>query len=172
MPSPEEKRAQKRAQQKKAKQQVALVARQSQRKLALGIIGVYASMLILSTHWPRLVLPKFPKIIPFDKVCHFSGYAILMFLLLVLPTGWFRRPEGGFRPQAWFAATSLLVIVAICAAIDEVTQPLVMRDMDPLDWTSDVMGALTALTLVTVYLFIQNLRQRTNQTASYVRDPA
>lgn len=130
-------------------------ARDARRKLALGIVLVYACLLFASTHWPRLKLPKLPADIPVDKILHFTAYTILTLLLLTLPTGLFRLPEGGFRRSAWFVAACVVLAIATAGMLDELTQPLVGRDFEMMDWAFDVAGCLTALMLVTLYLSVQ-----------------
>jgi VanZ family protein len=149
------------------------IARASRRRLAIGVVAVYASMLILGTHWPRLQLPQLPTFFSLDKVLHFSGYGMLTLLLLSLPTGIFRRPEGGYRSPAWLAATCIFLAVACVSFLDEVTQPLVSRDMDAVDWACDVSGSLTALILVAGAIAIGSLsanRSATIQSRSHVVD--
>jgi hypothetical protein len=124
--------------------------RNSRRRLAASVVGVYALMLFGSTHWPKLLLPHLPMFFSFDKLCHFSGYAVLTLLLLLMPVGLFRMPEGGYRSPAWLAALLVLLAVAAAAALDELTQPLVLRDLDPLDWAFDITGAIAALTAVAI----------------------
>lgn len=124
------------------------IAVSARRKLALGVVCVYATSLIVSTHWPKLRLPNLPVFFSIDKVCHFSGYAVLTFLLLLLPIGLLRKPEGGLRAPAWLWSAVALLLVAFCSLLDEITQPLVQRDMDRVDWACDVGGSLFAIGVV------------------------
>jgi VanZ family protein len=73
---------------------------------------------------------------------------------LLLPTGLFRLPEGGFRRPAWCVAAAICVVLASAGMLDELTQPLVGRDCDPFDWAFDVAGAITTLTIVTFSLAV------------------
>lgn len=129
---------------------VQTVARGSRRRLAIASVAVYMSMLVLSTHWPRLSLPKLPVPMGIDKVLHFTGYAILTLLILLTPTGMFRLPEGGVRQPAWQSAATILVLIALWGVFDEVTQPFVGRGMDPVDWSYNIAGSVTALALVSL----------------------
>ena len=101
---------------------------------------------ILAVYWPTLFvvthLPKLPSVeVPgSDKTLHFAAY-----LLLTL-TFWLAR-YGKARPDPRrFRAYLVLIIMAVYAALDELTQGLVPnRYSDPYDWLADVLGVLVAL---------------------------
>jgi VanZ family protein len=127
----------------------------ARRRLALSVVLVYSLMLFGGTHWPTVLMPKLPAFLSFDKLCHFTGYGILTLLLLLLPSGFFRQPEGGYRSPAWLAAMLILLLVAAASLLDELTQPLVGRDFEMTDWACDMSGALVALLIVTLGLMYQ-----------------
>ena len=104
-------------------------------KLAFGLFWL---ALFAGTH-----IPKPPDVLPpsgGDKLAHFGGYLVLAFLLA---TAW--QLAGGILTRrhlviAWIAALGY-------AAFDEVTQILVGRDCEILDWIADAVGAMVGLLL-------------------------
>jgi VanZ family protein len=104
------------------------------RKISLAVLTVYWALLFVGTHIPRLptILP-----LPSDKVMHAGAITMLSFLFAL---AWSLR-----RPFGWRQFLAVLAILAVYAAFDEVTQPLMQRTADPLDWIADVAGALGGL---------------------------
>jgi VanZ family protein len=113
---------------------------------ALAIIcTIYLLAMATATHVPLtgVRLPEW-RLIPIDKLFHFTAYAGLAFLLSTLAAAIWTGTEGKpWRHVARYAA--VLPVVAVYGALDEITQPAVGRTADRLDWTADVAGAATGL---------------------------
>jgi VanZ family protein len=100
-------------------------------RAAAALLAVYWLVLIAATH-----IPKVPEPLGFrtsDKIQHLVAYATLAIL-----AGWV---WSLVRPFGWRQALALLAMVAVHGVLDEVTQPLVGRNADVLDWYADVLGA-------------------------------
>jgi len=71
---------------------------------------------------------------------HAVGYFVLgaLFLMALASSG-----LGTVR-----RAVLALAILSAYAAVDEITQPLVDRSPDPVDWGADVVGALAAAIVI------------------------
>jgi VanZ family protein len=108
------------------------------RRLVDFLTLAYAGILELATHWPydpaaylRMMLRTERP--PFDKTLHFVAYAILAGLLWAC---------ARLRGMATLRATlAVMAVVAVWAAVDEVTQPFFYRAAEPLDWVYDIVGA-------------------------------
>ncbi|HVT28985.1 MAG TPA: VanZ family protein [Lacipirellulaceae bacterium] len=105
----------------------------------LALVGYFA-LLIVGTH-----LAPTSRFLPhsfehFDKVCHFTGYAILAGLTAT--TCQLAAGNLALRHLCW-----TWLAVALVGAIDEITQIPVGRDCDFWDWTADVTGAALGLLL-------------------------
>ena len=88
-------------------------------------------------------IPKPPDVLPpsgGDKLAHFGGYMVLAFLLA---TAW--QLAGGILTRRHLVIAWIAVIGY--AAFDEVTQTLVGRDCEILDWVADAAGAAVGLLL-------------------------
>jgi len=93
-----------------------------------------------ATHTPkpeRLHLPT----AHLDKVIHFAGYAALATLCAT-----HARSAGRPRNRRWFI--TWIVILAVYAAFDEITQPLVNRSASVFDWLADMLGVLAAFLII------------------------
>ncbi len=103
----------------------------------VALVG-YVAVLFIGTHLPpnSHLLPR--SIEHFDKVCHFTGYAILAGLIAT--TCQMAAGNLALRHLCWIWAG-----IAIVGAIDEITQIPVGRDCDIWDWTADVLGAATGI---------------------------
>jgi VanZ family protein len=104
-------------------------------RAAIVLLAIYWLVLITATH-----LPKVPEPMGFrasDKVQHLVAYATLAAL-----AGWV---WSLVRPFGWRQALVLLAIVAAHGILDEVTQPIVGRNADVLDWCADMVGATLGL---------------------------
>ena len=118
----------------------------------------YACILELATHWPydpaaylRIVLRTERP--PSDKTLHFVAYAILAGLLWAC---------ARLRGMASLRATlTVMGVVAVWAAVDEVTQPFFYRAAEPLDWVYDMMGAAIGCAIAAVLDRIISGRRRT-----------
>ena len=103
----------------------------------LALAG-YLLALLIGTH-----LPSGTPILPgdnYDKLCHFSAYAILAALVA---TAW-QLTAGTLtlRHLRW-----TWIAVAVFGALDELTQIPVGRDCDFWDWVTDASGAAIGLLL-------------------------
>lgn len=104
--------------------------------------------LILALYWPALFtathIPRLPQlhIAKHDLTLHFGAYMILTILY------WVARYRG-CRPswREWTVYT-VLALMAVYGAVDEISQTLVGRDCDWRDWLADVGGCVTGLALV------------------------
>lgn len=104
--------------------------------LSLAALAAYWLLLFVATHVPPLnLIPPLPS----DKLLHTVAFAVLSFLFAL---AWSVR-----RPFGWRQFLAVLAILAIYAAFDETTQPLMRRVADRLDWVADVVGALVGLTV-------------------------
>jgi VanZ family protein len=95
--------------------------------------------LFIMTHIPRVPDLGLPK--DSDKVIHLVSYFTLAMLggrVAMLNRRRFDR--------AWF--TKWVLIYALYAAFDELTQPMVGRVADWSDWIADVIGAAAALSVL------------------------
>jgi VanZ family protein len=105
--------------------------------VALAALAGYWLLLFVSTHVPQP--PHADVIDAFDKFLHAGAYAGLT---LLVAFNWSLRREFG-----WRQAIGVLVLLAAFGGFDEVTQLLVSRHCDLLDWCADVVGILAALVL-------------------------
>lgn len=114
------------------------IANNGLRRLVDFLTLAYACILELATHWPydpaaylRIMLRTERP--PSDKTLHFVAYAILAGLLWTC---------ARLRGMAALRATlAVMAVVAVWAALDEVTQPFFYRAAEPLDWGYDMVGA-------------------------------
>lgn len=90
----------------------------------------YWALLFTATHIPATEFVAHAMELNADKVVHFVAYAVLAALLLQT-----LRAHG----VRWASGLTLLIAIAY-GAIDELTQPLVNRVCDPLDFAANVVG--------------------------------
>lgn len=118
------------------------------RRAATAVLIVYWLTLLTATHWPYKVPPAQQPMLSSDKLLHFSAYAGLGFLLTIV--AWLHNRPGRALPIL------ALFLVAITAGfVDEITQPLMARDFEWMDWVADILGALSGVALgvaITRYL--------------------
>jgi VanZ family protein len=97
-----------------------------------------ATVVLVLTHLPPRMLPKFLPGGNFDKLEHFVAYGVMSFLSLMAI-----KDIGRIQ-------TILLVIAGIIliGGIDELTQPWAGRSCDILDWFSDLAGLCAACWIV------------------------
>ncbi len=113
-----------------------LVSHPGLKRLALASLAIYWLALFAGTHTPHP--PKALELGTMDKWAHASAYAGLAFLL-----AWNSALRRGF---SWRTAVAIVTLLATFGAFDELTQTLVGRDCDILDWSADVAGSLVGLT--------------------------
>lgn len=106
--------------------------------LAIGVLACYWVAVFASTHIPRVPLPTHFNL--FDKVCHFSAFALLT---LLAHLAWATRRPGLDR-LPWKELAITMLVIAGYGALDEITQPLVGRSCELLDWAADVAGIVFA----------------------------
>ena len=106
------------------------------------VLAIYWPTMFVSTHIPRL--PN-AQIFGRDVTLHFGAYLLLGLFF------WLAR-YGTVRPRLTTRAFwVVMLIMAAYGAVDEASQELVPnRDGDPIDWLSDVCGALAGLVLLMV----------------------
>jgi VanZ family protein len=113
------------------------------------VLVAYWLALITGTHVPQP--PKMMGLEAHDKLLHTSAYAGLAFLLM-LNVWWRARPSARH-----FAA--ILVVVAICGGLDELTQPPFGRTADWFDWFADLGGTAIGLAVAAgVCRFLERFR--------------
>lgn len=96
--------------------------------------------LVVTTSWlvgTHLPAPRLPRTPGGDKTAHLVGYA-----LIALSATWMLRQRGCSRLSA---ARTVLLFCLMLAAVDELTQPLVGRSAEWLDWLADAAGTLVGL---------------------------
>lgn len=101
----------------------------------------YVLVLVGATHWPSEM--RGIHVNYFDKLVHFSAFSLLGWL-----TAWALELE---KRGTYATAVVLLFAIALFAAVDELTQPYVGRQCDPLDWVADLTGALAGIVVFTAF---------------------
>lgn len=119
------------------------------RGVLLILLAVWWTAMLAGTHAPRPIQPPigFPQS---DKFLHFTSYLGLGALLCVV-----LRQFMPVRSAATIgrAAGRSLAIAALYGAIDELTQPLMGRDAEWLDFLADVGGACCGVALATILCY-------------------
>ena len=112
------------------------------------LVGLWAGAFVV-THVPPSRLSSIVSLS--DKVLHAAGYLALTCALLgVLKL----HGPGGARRML-----TVVAIVAAYGAVDELTQPLVGRHADIIDWLADVTGAGLGVVLwITARAVVHRLR--------------
>lgn len=108
--------------------------------LAVGAVG-YTAVLVFMTHYPR---PQelLGEDLPPDKMLHFLAYGVLGFLVTAA--------VAAFSRWSWRTATVTGLLLAVFAAVDEITQPFFGRDAEPLDWVWDLIGLAAGIAAVAI----------------------
>ncbi len=99
------------------------------------VLGGYWLIMFTGTHWPHVSLERYPT--NFDKVLHFTGYAVFGFLITVWISA--RRKFGLRQFAAGFG------VIFAYAIFDEVTQPYFGRDCEFGDMVADWCGGLSGM---------------------------
>jgi len=105
--------------------------------------GFYASLLVAATHYPRpqdLLGPNPPS----DKVLHFLAYAGLGVLAAASASA-----RGGWNGPR---VTLMALVLAVFAALDEVTQPWFGRAVEGFDWLADIAGLAVGIGVVVLFM--------------------
>jgi len=104
------------------------------------IAVIFIAVVVLLTHCPQNILP-FKQEDGLDKLAHALVYgAITLLFILSL--------KASFTLLS--AAVLFFAILAI-GAIDELTQPFVMRTASSTDWLADIIGIFTTLAFFTCF---------------------
>ena len=106
----------------------------SVRRALLAILVIYWISMYVGTHVPTL-----PSVIAdhADKLIHCCAYGGLAFLLILA--------IGSRRSVTFRQLIFVWLFVAGYGVFDEVTQPLVGRHADLVDWVADIFGAAIGL---------------------------
>jgi VanZ family protein len=110
-------------------------------RLLTVVTALYWLAMFTGTHMPHP--PRITESGGADKWMHFGAYLGLAMLVSAVLVA--RRGASGTL------AISIIKIVAVLAAVgafDEISQPLVGRDCEFLDWCADVAGALVGSSAV------------------------
>ncbi len=115
----------------------------------LACIAVWTTEAVL-THIP---LPTLPPVVPGDKTLHVVAYFVLGSVFLVT--------LSAYALGLWRRLTIALAVLAVYAALDELTQPLVNRHASTRDWLADVVGVGIACILhIMAAKMLAHVRQR------------
>ncbi len=113
--------------------------------LTVLALTIYWLAIFIATHWPTG--PDLP--VPGgDKTVHFAAYCLLSVLLgsvCVSASNARLEQTGLYRP---FPAVGVLLLIVLYAAFDELTQPLVGRFCESVDWMADVAGGAVGVIFV------------------------
>jgi VanZ family protein len=101
----------------------------------LALAGYWLAMFV-ATHVPRQ-FPALPRE-GTDKMVHVAAFAVLAWLVAVAWEQSVGRLNGAHLRVVW-------CLLAVYAAIDEATQPLVGRSASIGDWFADAVGAALGL---------------------------
>ncbi len=115
------------------------------------LLACYWTALFYGTHIkiPPDLLPEARNI---DKLAHLASYAVLGALFMSL------RATRGVYP--WSSVIARWFVLAGYGAFDEISQLLVNRNADPMDWLADVIGVAVGLGSVTFVVW--RFRRSTN----------
>ena len=104
------------------------------RRLATAVCGALWIASLVATHVPISHLPDLPT---GDKTLHGAGYFVLagVFAVTLL--------LHGLSPRR--RSTTVLIVMALYGAFDEITQPLAGRSASWGDWLADIIGSLAAV---------------------------
>ncbi len=125
--------------------QQVLQQRAGRNRLLTVVLVIYWLGMFLGTHMPHP--PRLTESDGVDKWMHFGAYLGLSLLLtsvLVL-----RRPASGLL------VIKIVAILAAVGAFDEITQLLVGRDCEFLDWCADVIGAALGSSLIVGFAIVR-----------------
>ena len=106
--------------------------------------------IFVMTHIPQ---QRLPGVRVNDKTAHLISYGVLAAMLYV--TLWVSRPRD------WSPLWKIPLVLALYAAFDELTQPLVNRFAEFADWYADVAGAVIVVAVLSlVRAIVSTLRHR------------
>lgn len=105
--------------------------------IAWGTVALYVLIAVCLTHMPKPPSNLEPV---GDKSLHMIGYgfyAAVIYVACIIT--W---------PQRRGFPLIVMLILAVWAALDEITQPWFHRTCDIMDWRADMIGALVAVALL------------------------
>ncbi|MBX7166573.1 MAG: VanZ family protein [Pirellulales bacterium] len=111
-----------------------------ERHWARRLLATYWPAMFLATHWPKLHLDSSVALFSNDKILHCGAYALLA--ALAGTVAWHRAESRRARLRGFLLVA---VVIAAYGVFDEITQPLVMRSADLLDWCADLVGCAIGL---------------------------
>jgi VanZ family protein len=89
------------------------------------------------THWPSELGGV--QTDHLDKIVHFAAFTVL---------GWLAAWAFDFGKRSRIERFAVILFsIALYAALDEITQPYVGRQCDPLDWLADIAGAMGGMAI-------------------------
>jgi VanZ family protein len=118
------------------------------RTAALTLLLTYWAALAIATHWPRAGTLAGTL---WDKLVHALAYGVLALLVCFNVSLRARGPSGH--------SVAIVAILAVYAALDEVTQIPFGRRADVYDWTADLVGVLVVLA---IWFTAREIRPRRN----------
>ena len=129
------------------------------RRGATALLAIYWITLLTATHWPFKIPPQPQPMLSSDKALHFSAYAGLAFLFVLVAQ--LRRATGVGRVDRPIPIAALLMLTITAGFLDEITQPLTARDFEWMDWAADSLGAISGIALgVFVGRFFPSARRK------------
>ena len=100
----------------------------------LTAFAIVLILIIVLTHIPQSIISYHINITHFDKLLHVLSYGILGYLLFCSLK--LRSKLVSF----WV----VILVVAVIAGLDELTQPLVQRCASIADWLADCIGVCSS----------------------------
>ncbi|MGH7137601.1 MAG: VanZ family protein [Pirellulales bacterium] len=101
-------------------------------------LAAFLVLIVALTHMPNLGTQRLESG-HYDKVAHFTLYAVLAALALRTVTLGFSSTSAVVR------CVGVLAAVAAFGLLDEATQPLTARDFDWFDWLADNIGVVVGI---------------------------
>ncbi len=104
---------------------------------------VWVALILVATSWPSINVG--PETLGFDKVFHFTAYAVFAGLSL----------RATLRPRDWGTVVTVIVVVALFGAVDEWHQSFIPgRSMSLGDLIADSSGAVVGSFAVRLLPFL------------------
>jgi VanZ family protein len=121
--------------------------------LAWGLVAAWGLLLVTLTHMSR---PPGVLVTSHDKTLHFIAYSTLGFLVYIASAA--QWPRRGALPLI------LVLLGAVFAATDEITQPYFGRTADVLDFQADMIGLIVGVSVGAVVRRVSRRWLGTNNT--------
>ena len=125
-----------------------MLERRTLSRFATALLAVYWLAMFIGTHWPTT-----PQFIHgnSDKIWHFFAYAGLG---AMCSAAWALSRPTILARLALRHCLLIVLVVAVYGALDEITQPLVGRSCELLDWSADSLGACAGVAAVQWLLLV------------------